>query len=86
MGYFDDKNVLVTGGAGFLGKEVIEEIKKDHTHHIQERYYGSFSRSFTLPTTVDTEKVDATLKDGVLRVVLNKREEVKAKRIEVKGE
>ena len=68
------------------GEKKHEEIKKDHTHHIQERHYGSFSRSFTLPSTVDAEKVEATLKDGVLRIVLNKREEVKAKRIEVKGQ
>ena len=68
------------------GEKKHEEIKKDHTHHIQERSYGSFSRSFTLPSTVDPEKVDATLKDDVLKLVLNKREEVKAKRIEVKGQ
>ena len=68
------------------GEKSREEKKSDHAHHVQERYYGSFSRSSTLPSTVDPEKVQATLKNGVLRVVLDKREEVKAKRIEVKGQ
>ena len=83
----DEIDISVENGVLTIqGEKKHEEIKKDHTHHIQERYYGSFSRSFTLPSTVDPDKVEATIKDGVLRVTLNKREEVKAKRIEVKGE
>ena len=74
------------GTLTITGKKTHETIEKDHVHHLQERYYGSFSRSFTLPDTVDAKKVKATMKDGVLRVILNKREQVKAKRIEVKSE
>ena len=83
----DEIDISVENGVLTIqGEKKHEEIKKDHTHHVQERYYGSFSRSFSLPSTVDPDKVDATLKDGLLKVVLNKREEVKAKRIEVKGQ
>ncbi len=74
------------GTLTIAGKKTHETIEKDHVHHLQERYYGSFSRSFTLPHTVDAKKVEATMKDGVLRVILNKREQVKTKRIEVKDE
>jgi HSP20 family protein len=62
--------------------------KKDETdnYHRVERAYGAFSRSFTLPQTVSPENVTAEYNNGVLRVVLHKRDEVKARRIEIKGE
>ena len=62
--------------------------KKDDTdnYHRVERAYGSFTRSFTLPQTVAAEGANAEYRNGVLRVTLPKREETKARRIEVKGE
>lgn len=62
--------------------------KKDNTdnYHRVERAYGSFTRSFTLPNTVSGEGAIADYRNGVLRVVLPKREETKARRIEIKGE
>ena len=62
--------------------------KKDETdnYHRVERAYGSFTRSFTLPNTVSAEGATAEYQNGVLRVVLPKREETKARRIEIKGE
>ena len=62
--------------------------KKDDTdnYHRVERAYGSFTRSFTLPNTVSGEGAVADYRNGVLRVVLPKKEETKARRIEVKGE
>jgi HSP20 family protein len=62
--------------------------KKDETdnYHRVERAYGSFTRSFTLPNTVSGEGATADYRNGVLRVVLPKREETKARRIEIKGE
>ena len=62
--------------------------KKDDTdnYHRVERAYGSFTRSFTLPNTVSGEGANADYRNGVLRVTLPKREETKARRIEVKGE
>ena len=54
--------------------------------HRQERSYGAFSRAFELPGHVDTDKVEAEFKHGVLRVVLPKHEAARPKRIEVKVE
>lgn len=50
---------------------------------LRERRYSRFLRSFTLPPTVDERSVDAKLSDGVLTVVLNKREETKPRKISV---
>jgi HSP20 family protein len=57
-------------------------VKREKYHRV-ERAYGSFSRSFTLPSAVDTEKIKAEYKDGVLRVILPTREEAKPKQIQV---
>ena len=59
--------------------------KKDETdnYHRVERAYGGFTRSFTLPQTVSSENATAEYKNGVLRVTLQKREEVKARRIQI---
>src|SRR6266478_5364723 len=62
--------------------------KKDETdnYHRVERAYGTFTRSFTLPNTVSGEGATADYRNGVLRVVLPKKEETKARRIEIKSE
>jgi len=62
--------------------------KKDDTdnYHRVERAYGSFTRSFTLPNTVSGEGATADYRNGVLRVILPKREETKARRIEIKSD
>lgn len=54
------------------------------TTHLRERVYSRLARSFTVPNTVDENKVDAHLENGVLHLTLHKREEVKPRRIEVK--
>ena len=59
------------------------EEKKDHFTRV-ERFYGSFSRSFNLPSTVDQSAVNAKMDKGVLTITLPKREEAKPKQIEVK--
>jgi HSP20 family protein len=48
-----------------------------------ERSYGAFTRSFTLPSVVDTDKIQANYKDGVLRLTLPTREEAKPKQIAI---
>ncbi len=81
------KDVDVSVEEGVLtiaGKKTRKMIEPDHMHHLQERFFGSFSRSFTLPASVDPDTVEAIMKDGVLRVKLDKRESTKVKRIEVK--
>ena len=59
-----------------------EEVRKENYHRI-ERYYGGFQRSFSLPHTIDQEKVKATCDKGVLTITLPKREETKPKQINV---
>jgi len=68
------------------GERRFEKRDESDNYHRVERSYGSFSRSFTLPQTVTGESATAEYKNGVLRVTLPKREEVKARRIEVAGE
>ena len=58
--------------------------EKGRTFHRQERWTGEFSRFFTLPTSVNPEKVEAVMKDGVLTITLPKAETAKPRRIEVK--
>ena len=59
-----------------------KEIQEENYHRI-ERSYGTFHRSFTLPSSVDGEKVTARMKDGVLQVDLPKREQAKPKQIKI---
>jgi len=68
------------------GERRFEKKDESDNFHRVERSYGSFSRSFTLPQTVSAENVSAEYKNGVLRVVLQKREALKARRIEIAGE
>ena len=64
-------------------RKLAHEDNRENYHRV-ERAYGSFARSFTLPTNVDTEKINAEFKDGVLQILLPKREEAKPRQIEVK--
>jgi len=59
-----------------------KEIHENNVHRA-ERFYGSFVRTFALPTSVDTEKIKATYTNGVLEVVLPKAETAKAKKIAI---
>ncbi|HEX8746782.1 MAG TPA: Hsp20/alpha crystallin family protein [Pyrinomonadaceae bacterium] len=68
------------------GERRFEKKDEGDNYHRVERAYGTFTRSFTLPQTVSAEGAAADYKNGVLRVTLPKREEVKARRIEIKGE
>ena len=59
-----------------------EAISEDRYHRV-ERAFGPFSRSFTLPTTVDADRVRAEYRDGVLTVTLPMREEARPRQIQV---
>jgi HSP20 family protein len=63
-------------------KKLATDVKEEHYHHI-ERRYGAFSRSFSLPRTVDSSKVAADYRNGVLTVRLPLREEAKPRQIKV---
>jgi HSP20 family protein len=65
------------------GERKFEKDVKEENFHRIERRYGSFYRSFTLPTTVDTENVGALYEAGVLKLTLNKKPEAKPKQIKV---
>ena len=73
-----DNGVLTIKGEKKEEKEVKE---KDYVR--SERFYGAFHRSFSLPTGVDSQKVNASYKDGVLEVTLPKREDAKPKQVKV---
>jgi len=63
-------------------RKFAKEEKEENFHRI-ERRYGSFFRAFTLPTTVDTENVQASYNAGVLRLELKKKPEAQPKQIKV---
>ena len=65
------------------GEKKVDESVKDEQFHRVERRYGSFSRSFSLPPAVDTTRVGAEYKNGVLTVKLPLREEAKPRQIKV---
>ncbi len=62
------------------GERKMENEKNEKNYRSVESYYGSFSRSFYLPDNVNTEKVDASYKDGILNVVLPKDAKKETKR------
>ena len=74
-----ENNVLTIRGK----KERKDEVREDG-YFRTERVYGSFSRSFSLPTTVEVSKIAAEYRDGVLTLRLPKAEEAKPRQIEVK--
>jgi HSP20 family protein len=65
------------------GERKFEKEEKEENYRRVERQYGSFTRSFTLPTTVDAEKVSANYDKGVLKIALAKKAEAKPKQIKV---
>ena len=65
------------------GERRFEKETKEENYHRVEREYGTFSRAFSLPVAVDGDRVIAEYKDGVLKVVLPKKEEIKPKPIKV---
>ena len=66
------------------GEKKHEKEEKRGDYHRTERVYGSFQRSFTLPSSVKNDKIEAQYKNGILTVTLPKVEEAKPKAIEVK--
>ena len=73
-----ENNTLTLSGE----RKVDNEVKQESYHRV-ERVYGAFTRSFTLPSLLDQEKIKAEYKDGVLKITLPKREEAKPKQINI---
>ncbi len=74
-----DGNRLAIGG-----ERKFEQEEKGDDYHFVERSYGKFYRAFTLPATVQADKIDAAYTDGVLETNLPKKEEVKPKKVTIK--
>ena len=82
----EDMDVLVENGVLILHGERKREVEiNEGNAHRMERMHGMFTRSFSLPTTVDTTKVAAIYKDGVLEVTLPKAEAAKPKQIVIQA-
>jgi HSP20 family protein len=73
-----ENNVLTLQGE----RRFEQEVQKESYQRV-ERSYGTFSRSFTLPTVIDTDQIKAEFKDGLLRMTLPKKEEAKPKQISI---
>ncbi len=82
----EDIDITITGDTLTIKGETKAEEKDEKANYIrQERRYGAFSRSLTLPTTVVAEQAKAEFENGVLTLTLPKAEEVKPKTIKVKA-
>ncbi len=78
---YTDNNLSIKGEMTAERKEESEEGR----YHLRERRYGIFSRTISMPGTVDVEGIQAETRNGVLKIHLPKKEEVKPRRIEIKG-
>lgn len=74
---------LENGTLTIKGQRRFEHEENKKGYHRIERSYGSFSRAFALPDTIDTEKLDASYKDGVLTIKAGKREAAKPRSVKV---
>jgi HSP20 family protein len=85
---FDEKQIQLRFEDGVLSIEGERKFEKEHAdenYHRVERSYGKFVRSFSIPATVDNERISASFHNGVLTVELPKREETKPKQIKIQG-
>ncbi len=80
----EDLEITFDAGVLTVRGEIPEEKEVEGECLCQERYYGKFSRSISLPGEVLPDKIEASLKDGVLTLRVPKAEEIKPKKITVK--
>jgi len=83
----DPKDIDVSLSDGMLtikGEKKQEREEKEENYHLVERSYGSFTRSVGLPKEVKHDKISASYKNGVLKIVLPKSEEAKQKEVKIK--
>jgi len=78
---YTDNNLSIKGE---MTDEHNEE-DEDGRYHLRERRYGTFSRTISMPGSVDVDNIEAETENGVLKIHLPKKEEVKPRRIEIKG-
>ncbi len=83
----DSKDIGISLSNGVLtikSEKKQEREEKEENYHLIERIYGAFARSVQLPCEVKTDKINASYKNGVLKVTLPKAEEAKTKEIKIK--
>ncbi len=83
----DPKDIDISLSNGILtikGEKKQEREEKEENYHLVERSYGSFTRSIQLPGEVQNDKINASYKNGVLKVTLPKSEDAKKKEIKIK--
>jgi HSP20 family protein len=78
---FTDNNLSIKGET----RAEREEEGEEGRYHLRERRYGTFSRTISMPGSVDVENIQAETENGVLKIHLPKKEEVKPRRIEITG-
>jgi HSP20 family protein len=82
----EDIDISVYGNTLTIsGEKKLKDEKKEKGYYHVESSYGSFRRELTLPTDVESDKVDATYKDGVLSITLPKAAKAKAVKVKVKS-
>jgi HSP20 family protein len=80
----DDVEIRVEENTLYLkGERKFEKEVKEQNYHRVERAYGTFTRTFSLPNSIDADKVAAAYKDGVLTLTMPKKEEAKPKTIKI---
>ena len=80
----DDINITLENNVLRLsGERKLEKDAKKENYHRVERTYGTFTRSFTLPTQVDADKVQASFENGILTVAVPKAEQAKPRKIAI---
>ncbi len=83
----DPKDIDISLSDGMLiikGEKKQEREEKEADYHLVERSYGAFTRSVQLPKEVQSDKISAAYKDGILKITLPKTEEAKKKEIKIK--
>jgi HSP20 family protein len=82
----DEKDIEINiedGNLTVKGERKFEKETKEENYHRIERSYGSFFRSFALPSYVDHEKIEAEYDNGLLRIRMPKKPEVKPKKVKI---
>ena len=85
----DPKEFDISVSEGTLmikGEKKQEKEEKEENYHLTERRYGTFTRSILLPQEVESDKIRASYKDGILKITLPKSEEAKKNEIKIKVE
>jgi len=83
----EDVEVTVEEGTlSIRGERKLDEASEGETYHRVERLYGIFERTFTLPNSIDVEKIDARFCNGEMVLTLPKREESKPRSVKIKVE